>query len=419
MNILILIFSLGACLSAGLPGFMWLLTASVLTWLLGLAIPKRKNLMWVGVIIHTLLLTAMKLSGILRLNFPTPLGFSYVTLVLIGYCIDVRNEKYPPEKNLFRFLLCITYYPKLAMGPIENYGTLAPAMTSGRSRICWDSISSGAARMLWGLFKQLVIAARAGTVIAAITADPETFRGAYALAAVLLYSVRLYADFSGGMDLVLGFSRILGISLSENFDRPYFSQSVAEFWRRWHMTLGAWLKNYVYIPLGGNRKGTVRKYCNTIITFLVSGFWHGTEYLLWGLFNGIFVCFGDRLKTRWKTLNRVLTFLLITLLWSFFVWPDAGTALTMVGSIFTAFNYGAFFAGIGELGLNIGEWLAFFGGLAVLWICDIFRDSIREKFRRACPAARLAVIGGLALVVLIFGMYGIGFVADEFIYSRF
>lgn len=185
------------------------------------------------------------------------------------------------------------------------------------------------------------------------------------------------------------------------------------------MTLGGWLRDYVYIPLGGNRKGKARKFLNLVVTFLVSGLWHGVEYLLWGLLNGIFVAVGGKLKTKWKTVNRVATFLLVSLLWSFFIWPDMMTALKMMGSVFTTFNYGAFDAEIGTMGLTAGDWIVLGAAAAALWGYDVCREKCARWFDGRCPAAKTAVICLLALIVLVFGVYGIGFNAEAFIYSRF
>ena len=182
------------------------------------------------------------------------------------------------------------------------------------------------------------------------------------------------------------------------------------------MTLGSWLREYVYIPLGGNRKGRLRKLLNTVITFLVSGLWHGVEYLLWGLINGLFVAVGDSLKTKWKTVNRIGTFILVTLLWSFFVWPDTVTALKMVGSVFTTFNYGDFAQQIGTLGLTLGDWIALAAAIAALWVYDVNKARFQGWFSRRCPAVKTALICALGLTVLVFGVYGIGFNAEAFIY---
>ena len=418
INFLIFLAGLAIYAGYGIPGLVYLLAATALSYLAGLLIPKHRWVMHVSVILNAAMLVAVKLQPVTGMEILAPMGVSYFTLQIISYHVDLYRGKYEPERNILRYGMYVTYLPHIFLGPIERYDSFVPACFDNR-KITWDGISSGAARALWGLFKKLAIASRAGVIVSAISADPTQFRGAYAFAAMLMYSVQLYADFSGGIDMVLGVSKMLGIRMSENFNAPYFSESFQEFWRRWHMTLGSWLREYVYIPLGGNRKGKARKLFNSIVTFLVSGLWHGVHYLLWGLINGIFVAFGEKLKTPWKFLNRICTFLLVTLLWSFFVWPETMTALQMIGSLFTTFNYGALFAGIGELGLNLGEGIVLGASLLALWGYDVYRERIEKKFQSLCPAGRLAVIGALGLVILVFGMYGIGFNADEFIYSRF
>ena len=418
VNILIFLAGLAVYGGYGIPGLAYLLAATLLTYLAGLVIPKCRWVLWISVAVNVLVLTAVKAQPVLGWEFVAPLGISYFTFQIIAYNVDVYRGKYPPEKNLFRYAFFVTYIPHLFIGPIEPYDKMRQAAFEDR-RITWDGISEGGARFLWGLFKKLVIATRAGVIVGAISADPEQFRGAYALAAMLMYSIQLYTDFSGGIDMVLGGSRMLGIVMSENFDAPYFSQSFQEFWRRWHMTLGTWLRNYVYIPLGGNRKGKVRKIINMVITFLVSGLWHGIHYVLWGFINGIFVAFGDRFQTGSKMVNRLGTFFLVTLLWSFFVWPDTMTAAKMVISVFTTFNYGAFFAAVGTLGLTLGDWIVLAAAVLILWLYDWKRESIWAKVHDMEPAGRVAIICTLGLIVLVFGMYGIGFNASEFIYSRF
>ena len=418
LNILIFLAGLLVYAGYGLPGLGYLAAAVLVSYAAGRLTPRMKWTAWISVGLNVLMLTLVKLQPLTGLTVLAPLGISYFTLQIISYNVDVYRGKYAPERNLFRYALFVTYIPHLFIGPIERYDVMGPALFENR-RITWDGIFDGAARVLWGLFKKYVIAARVGILVSAISGDPEAYRGAFALAAMLLYSVQLYSDFSGGIDMVLGLSKMLGITLSENFDVPYLSESFQEFWRRWHMTLGSWLREYVYIPLGGNRKGKVRKFFNTIVTFLVSGLWHGVEYLLWGLINGIFVSVGSKLKTKWKSVNRAGTFLLVTFLWSFFVWPDTVTALKMVASVFTTFNYGEFAAAIGTLGLTLGDWIVLGVAVVLLWGCDLAREKVVNRFGSCCPATRTAVICLLAQLVLVFGVYGIGFNAGAFIYSRF
>lgn len=417
MIINILIFLAGLLIYAGygIPGLIYLLGATLISYGLGLLIPRWRWLMWVGVGANAAMLLMLKLQPITGISLLSVLGISYFTLQIIAYLADIYRGKQQPEKNLFRYALFITYLPHLFVGPIQKYD---PTLFDNR-RITWEGIGYGAARALWGGFKKLVIASRVGVIVSAISAAPQEYQGAYALAAMLLYSLQLYSDFSGGIDMVLGISQMLGLRLQENFRAPYLAQSFQEFWRRWHITLGAWLKEYVYIPLGGNRKGKIRKTVNLILTFLVSGIWHGIQYLLWGVINGIFVALGTKLQTKWKHLNRVGTFLLISLLWSFFIWPDALSAGKMALSLFTTFNYGQFFAGIGGLGLTLTDWIVLAVAAGWVWCYDVWQAPVQRWFVKRHPAWKTAAICSLALLVLVFGMYGIGFNAGAFIYSQF
>ena len=417
LNVLLFIAGLLIYAGYGLWGFAYLAGAVALSFTLGLLIPKRKWLLWVGISVNALWLLLVKLQPVTGFSLLAPMGISYFTLRIMGYMADVYKGM-APERNLFRYSLNITYLPHLFLGPIEPYGTMADALFQNR-KVTWRGIGDGLARIAWGGFKKLVIAARLGVVIGTISADPATYQGAYALAAMLLYSIQLYADFSGGIDMVLGLSRMLGIRLSENFRSPYLSESIQEFWRRWHISLGAWFRNYVYIPLGGSKKGTLRKMLNTMIVFLVSGIWHGIEYLFWGIGHGIGVLFGKKLQTKCKLLNRLGTTLFVSLLWSFFIWPTAATAGKMLLSLFTTFNYGAFFQSIGSLGLTLGDWIVLGASVVVLMVYDGWAEKFQARWVVLRPWAKTAIIGTLGLLVVLFGMYGIGFNAESFIYSRF
>lgn len=415
LQVLIFLVSLLAYGSYGLPGLGCLAAATAVSYLAGRLYARAPWLTWLSITVTALSLVLLKLEPYTGLGLLSPMGVSYFALRLISYNADIAKGTLAPERNFFRFALYAVYLPYLFIGPIEPYDP----NRFRQPRLGWEGISRGAARILWGCFKKLIIAARIGVVVSTISGDTAAYQGLYALAAMLLYSIQLYADFSGGIDMVLGASQMLGIPLRENFDAPYLAQSFQEFWRRWHITLGAWLRSYIYIPLGGNRKGKLRKYGNTLITFLVSGFWHGANYLLWGLLNGIFVCLGDTLKTRWKTLNRAGLFLAVSFLWAFFIWPDTRTAVQMALSVFTAFDPGAFAAGVAALGLGCSDWIVLGIACGVLWLGDVRRSALTAWYRSLSPAARIAVVGIMGLTVLVFGMYGIGFNAEAFIYSRF
>ena len=211
MVVNILIFAAGLLIYAGygLPGLIYLACATALSYLLGLLIPKQKWLMWVGVAANAGILLFIKLQPLTGLRFLSVLGISYFTLQIIAYLVDVYKGKHPPERNFFRYALFVTYLPHLFSGPIERYDRFMASLQN--RRITSDGILSGAARALWGGVKLLLIDARVGVIIAAIAAKPESYAGAYALAAMILYSLRLYTNFSGSMDLVLGVSRMLGL----------------------------------------------------------------------------------------------------------------------------------------------------------------------------------------------------------------
>ena len=269
VNLIFLLVSLLIYSGYGIAGLAYLLGAVVISWVAGLLTPRWRWSAVISVVLNAVSLLMLKLQPLTGIPWLSVMGMSYFTLQIMAYQIDVFRGKYPPERNFLRYALYVTWIPHLFMGPIERYEVMAPHLTAKRV-IGWDGISRGALRILLGAVKKLVIAARLNVIISAISADTASYNGAFALAAMLLYSVQLYCDFSGGIDMVLGVSQMVGIPMSENFDRPYFSQSIREFWRRWHITLGAWLRDYVYIPLGGSRKGTWRKLLNTVVTFLVA-----------------------------------------------------------------------------------------------------------------------------------------------------
>ena len=236
---------------------------------------------------------------------------------------------------------------------------------------------------------------------------------------MILYSIQLYTDFSGGIDIVMGVSKMLGIELKENFDSPYYSETIKEFWRRWHISLSSWLKDYIYIPLGGSRCTKIRKCFNTIVTFLISGFWHGANYLLWGVIHGIFVLLGDKIKTKFKWLNRLITFIIVSFLWSFFIWSNTAEALQMMASVFTTFNISNLCANILNLGLTLADWIVLAVFTIALFIFDGNKNKIVQKIKSFSPELKTVILCSAILLVLVFGIYGIGFDVNEFIYSKF
>ena len=236
-----------------------------------------------------------------------------------------------------------------------------------------------------------------------------------------LYGANLFPSLEENWNLVapMGVSKMLGIELQENFDSPYYAQTIKEFWRRWHISLSSWLRDYIYIPLGGSRCSKIRKVVNTLITFLVSGFWHGANYLLWGILHGIFVLLGDTLKTKWKWLNRGITFVLVSFLWSFFIWSNTGEAVRMMGSVFTTWNIVDLGNNILNLGLTFADWVVLLVFTLVLFVFDGNKSKIIQKVKKWSPEVKTIILCSILLCIFILGIYGIGFQVDDFIYSKF
>ena len=419
MNVLLLLASIIIYASFGIQSLLYVFFSIITTFIAAKYLKtKHKKLILSGTIIVNLaILVFMKFLPYTNLSILAPLGISYYTLQIISYLVDVYKGKYEPETNFFNFTLFIMYIPHLFIGPISRYDDMKKTLLAKR-KITANNIFDGLLRICWGLIKKFVIAGRTAILISTISGSTE-YSGGYALLAMIIYSINLYADFSGGIDIVLGVSKMLGIDLVENFDAPYFSQSIKEFWRRWHISLSSWLKDYVYIPLGGNRKGTLRKNINLLITFTVSGLWHGVNYIVWGILNGIFVMFGEKFKTKSKIFNRLVTFIIISFLWAFFIWQDQLTALKMMGSVFTTFNYSEVAAQILNLGLTLADWIVLAVFTIILFIFDGNKDKLIPKLQNSKLETKTILIGVMILIVAILGIYGIGFNVNNFIYSKF
>lgn len=416
----LLIISICVYASLGIKSLLYIIISSVTTYIATLLFQKnkyKKLILILTLIINIGILVIIK-SELIK-NIIVPLGISYYTFQVVSYLIDVYRNKYKPEKDIAKYFVYTMYFPYLFIGPINRFDDISNSLFKEDKKINLSSMYNGILRIGWGFFKKLLIANRINVLIATITQNPSEYNGAFALFAMLLYSIQLYADFSGGIDIVIGFSKVLQINVKENFDTPYISQNIQEFWRRWHISLSSWFRDYVYIPLGGNRCSKLRHYFNTIIVFLLSGLWHGINYVLWGLLHAIFLILGKFITTKNKYLNITVTFLIVSFLWSFFIWPTTLESLQMIGSVFTTFNYSELFNNILNLGLNLANYIVLIISVILLIIYDLKREKINSKLKSLKTEHKLILFAGLVWVILIFGMYGIGFNASEFIYNKF
>ena len=250
-----------------------------------------------------------------------PLGISFYSFQSISYVIDVYRGKVKACNNIFKYALFVSYFPQITQGPIGRYDRLAPQFLA-EHKYDLAVIQHGLQRMAWGLFKKFIIADRAGVVSDLVFNNPGQYHGIYVIIGVLAYCAQLYGDFAGGIDMVMGASEMFGIHLDDNFRQPFFSHSIGEFWRRWHMTLGRFFTRYVYIPLGGNRRGKMRTLCNVMIVMLLSGLWHGAAwtFVLWGFLHGVGMIWDNlehpHLPKKW--MRQAATFAYVCMTFVFF-----------------------------------------------------------------------------------------------------
>lgn len=285
------------------------------------------------------------------LNVLLPVGISFYTFQTMSYSIEVFRGTKKAEKNIGTFALYVAFFPQLVAGPIERPNRLLPQF-SRKVRFDYDRFVSGLRLMLWGFFKKMVIADNLALVVDQVYGNITAYSGIHYLIATIFFAFQIYCDFSGYSDIAIGAARCLGYDLMENFRRPYHSKSIGEFWKRWHISLSTWFKDYLYIPLGGNRVKLPRYIFNLMITFLISGLWHGADwtFVAWGAINGGYLIFAiftrnirraivkwlhlDRLPRLYKLIRVATTFSLITFSWIFFRARNIGDAFYIVGNLF-------------------------------------------------------------------------------------
>lgn len=429
-----------------------LVVAAFLCWIFGIfqcRFPKLKKV-WLTLSIAAVGLPLIIIKEIPFLTYLTgwkkpdwlivPIGIAFYSMQLISYSVDVYYGKTNGQRNYFKFLLFASFFPQIIQGPIPRYNQLQSQLIEGH-RFDERRFVKGFMLILWGFFLKLCIADKAAVIVNAVFDNYPTYKGMYVLVAGVLYSFELYTDFLACTTFAQGMSGMLGIEIMDNFNHPYFADSVKEFWRRWHISLSSWLRDYIYIPLGGNRKVKFRKYLNLMITFAVSGIWHGAGYkfLFWGLLHSAYQISGEILipiKNRIERfvflnehskVNRIIkiiiTFNLVTVAWIIFRAESLKTAFSMIKSIFTVRNVWILTDdSIFELGLGWKECIVLLFCLFILLAVSYFQEKgvqIRERVLELMLPLRWFVYIGTIIFILIFGTYGYGFDAQSFIYGGF
>lgn len=347
-----------------------------------------------------------------------PAGLSFFTFTACAYLVDVYRGR-QVEENLLYFSLHLAFFPAILSGPIERAEHLLPQLKAAVQADLGDW-KEGVLRFLVGMWKKLVIADQLAVYVSAVFGAAETASWLQLLLAVLAYTVQIYCDFSAYSDMAIGSARLFGIRLLENFAKPYFSVSVKDFWRRWHMSLSGWFRDYLYFPLGGSRKGKFRTYCNVMIVFAVSGLWHGAAmtFVVWGLLNGLYQVAESFLPKQVQRLPAWLrmlgTLLLIIVAWVFFRADSLAQAGTVLMRICTLEP--------GTAALSIGKAKLLVAAASALSL--FVAEALDEKYRLWARLQQTVVLRhgacvALVVMVLLFGAYGSGYNAQDFVYFQF
>jgi D-alanyl-lipoteichoic acid acyltransferase DltB (MBOAT superfamily) len=355
-----------------------------------------------------------------------PVGISFYTFQALGYVIDIYRGDIKPEKNIARYALFVSFFPQLLAGPIGRAKSLKAELFERRD-FNYENARYGLLLMLWGYFQKMIIADHAAVLVNSVYDDFYYVPGYQIIFATLLFTVQIYCDFAAYSAIALGAARIMGIKLIDNFRQPYLAGSIQEFWRRWHISLSTWFRDYLYISLGGNRGSRARKYRNIMITFLVSGLWHGASwnFIVWGGLHGFYQIIGNFIKPLkekyfckttflMKIISILTTFFLVSFAWIFFRANGLSAALSMIRRIFTNLLTG-----------QVNEQWVFNPILLFGIIILILVDLCREKFdlfaailKQKAPI-RWFVYYAITLIILVFGIYGTDYVQTQFIYFQF
>ena len=357
-----------------------------------------------------------------ELNLILPVGISFYTFQTMSYTIDVYRGKFEAEKDFVTFALYVSFFPQLVAGPIERADNLLGQLWKER-RFDRDDLTAGLRLLVSGYFRKIVVADLAAPFVNAVFAA-EAPDGSAVLAAVLLFGIQIYGDFSGYSEIAMGSARLLGVRLMRNFDRPYGAANIREFWRRWHISLTRWFTDYVYIPLGGSKKGLARQLFATTVVFALCGLWHGAawSYVLWGLLHACFLNLYTLRKRRFPALpsglwEHALTYGAVTFSWLFFRAGDTGRAILLTGRFFSAWDVASGVQLLMSAGLRGASpvllLLLLAGGLLMLRRLPVL--TTEEK-----PPVPVAAWAGLLLAILIAALIRIDSgTASAFIYFQF
>lgn len=441
-NILLLIISYALYFQFAPWLSMVLIYVTISTYFFALIISRKEInsfiLCWTGSVLGLLPLLVFKYYNFISenintlfsseslssLNLAIPVGISFYSFQAIGYLIDVYKKRIEAEENLLDYALFISFFPQILSGPISKASDLLPQIKSERE-FDYDKTTQGLKWLLWGFFLKTVMADRLGLYVDSIYNNYEYQSGFSCLVASFLYTFQIYGDFAGYSLMAIGVGRLLGFDLINNFNRPYLATSITEFWKRWHISLTKWLTTYIYIGLGGNRCSKLLQYRNIVITFLVSGIWHGANwtFIIWGILHGIFQCIekilgldpkgklkDNRMLKHAKVIRIIITFVIVNFLWIIFRLPNLESVLEVYHKIFTWQGEGLFLPSNSNLGFIC------LSLIIVLFkeICDEFFPKI-QLFKNKSMFIRWCSYVIVLILILLCGVFD----STQFIYVKF
>jgi D-alanyl-lipoteichoic acid acyltransferase DltB (MBOAT superfamily) len=375
----------------------------------------------------SILATNLELTNdIPYLNILLPIGLSFHTFQAMSYTIEVYRGKQKAEKHFGIYSLYVMFYPQLVAGPIERPQNILPQLHA-KHQFSYANLSAGLKQMAWGFFKKLVVADRLSIYVDTVYPNPELHNGTTVVISSLFFAIQIYCDFSGYSDIAIGCAKTMGFDLMTNFKRPYFAKSISDFWSRWHISLSTWFRDYLYIPLGGNRVKISRRFLNLFIVFMVSGLWHGASYnfIIWGALHGVYQIIGlaikpylAKLETHfssfflqiWNFLKGTMVLSIVTFAWIFFRADSLTDAFTLISNLKSFGKMPFLGSGINQFGHCI---------LAIILLFSIeYVMEFKPNFKlinNSKPVIRWASIMALLFIILVFGVFNGG----QFIYFQF
>ena len=437
-----------AYILGGIPTVVVLALITIFTFIFAKIVQKNGSNLYVvafvvacvsvliyGKYINTILMYIGKIPSApeLRLNVPAMIGLSYYILSAISYIVDIKKGKDEADTNILNLAVWLSFFPKIIAGPIERHKDFCSQIENKLyTKFDAERIKKGLLVAAWGYFLKIVIADRIGLFVDTVYGGLESNAGFVLLITMLLYSIQIYADFAGYSYIAYGIAACMGFTITNNFERPYFAKSMTEFWRRWHISLSSWLRDYIYFPLGGNRKGHLRQYFNIMVTFLVSGIWHGAglSYMFWGALHGVYQVIEKFVKQNIKAeikiggiAKRIYTFLLASIAWVFFRANSLSEGFLFFKNLCAEWNPWVISDGtLTALGLDYLDWLVLLIAMMVMLMVETLQElkvGVYDYVMQQNIVVRWLIYYGIIIALIIFGIYGPQFDTSNFIYYKY